>query len=334
MKTNIFLILTFFSTLSTAQQVSNIDFTQEGKTIKITYDLLGESSQTYEVKVWYTTDEGQNWHGPLQYISGDVGINQKPGYHKTMLWDVLKEVDKLTAYVNFRIKAILSSYLGDSGIFIDKRDGQEYKWVRIGTQIWMAENLNVGRIIEIKKHSYIHQKNNNVIEKYCYKNKIKNCNKYGGLYQWNEAMNYSLKNTNQGICPKGWHLPSKKEWLNLIYYVEEKTILYEGEHKWKGLKVGKKLKSINNWLYKGNGSDEYDFNIKPSGDYYFNSHFPPNEYGFYVGLNFITTFWSSTEIGLESAAVFEFHARSNGYREDEYHGKKLHAYSIRCIKDQ
>ncbi len=108
MKTNLFLIssLILLSSLATAQQVSNIDFTQEGKTIKITYDLLGESSQSYEVKVWYTTDEGQNWHGPLQYVSGDVGKNQKPGYTKTIIWDMLKEVDKLTAYIDFQIEAV------------------------------------------------------------------------------------------------------------------------------------------------------------------------------------------------------------------------------------
>ncbi len=111
MKTNLFLTSTLilFSTLATAQQVSNIDFTQGGKTIKITYDLLGETSQSYEVKVWYTTDEGQNWHGPLQYVSGDVGKNQKPGYTKTMVWDVLKEMDKLTAYIDFKIEVVIGN---------------------------------------------------------------------------------------------------------------------------------------------------------------------------------------------------------------------------------
>ncbi len=114
MKPNIFstststlaLTLILFSSLATAQQVNNIDFTQEGKTIKITYDLLGESSQTYEVKIWYTTDGGKNWHGPLQYVSGDVGKNQKPGYGKAMVWDVLKEVGSLESFISFKIEAV------------------------------------------------------------------------------------------------------------------------------------------------------------------------------------------------------------------------------------
>ena len=50
--------------------------------------------------------------------------------------------------------------------------------------------------------------NNGVIEKYCYNDDPNNCNTYGGLYQWNEAMQYVTTQGAQGICPSGWHIPT------------------------------------------------------------------------------------------------------------------------------
>jgi uncharacterized protein (TIGR02145 family) len=100
--------------------------------------------------------------------------------------------------------------------FTDSRDGKVYNTVQIGLQCWMKENLNVGT----KINGSGEQTNNGVIEKYCYNNLESNCDVYGGLYQWNEMMNYtSSSNANpsgrQGICPTGWHIPSETEWTFL-----------------------------------------------------------------------------------------------------------------------
>jgi uncharacterized protein (TIGR02145 family) len=76
--------------------------------------------------------------------------------------------------------------------FTDARDGKTYRTVRIGTQTWMAENLN-------------YQTGNS----WCYKNDPSNCSKYGRLYDWNTA---------KKACPAGWHLPSNQEWTTLVNY--------------------------------------------------------------------------------------------------------------------
>ena len=101
----------------------------------------------------------------------------------------------------------------DESYLIDNRDQQVYHWINIQNQIWMVENLNIGTIVPERKK----QENNKIIEKYCYDDKEDNCNTYGGLYQWNEAMDYN--ENPQGICPQGWHLPTVSEWESLIQAV-------------------------------------------------------------------------------------------------------------------
>ena len=89
--------------------------------------------------------------------------------------------------------------------------GQDYNTAKIGSQCWFAENINVGKMINGEKM----QTDNEVIEKYCYQNKESNCDVYGGLYQWEEAVQYNNKERAQGICPEGWHVPSDDEFCTL-----------------------------------------------------------------------------------------------------------------------
>ena len=107
----------------------------------------------------------------------------------------------------------------------DSRDGKIYNTVTIGNQCWMKENLNVGTRI----NSLVTPLNNGIIEKYCYSDINDSCNVYGGLYHWNELMNYATSsNTNpsgrQGICPAGWHIPSDSEWDQLVNYLGGSTV--------------------------------------------------------------------------------------------------------------
>lgn len=100
------------------------------------------------------------------------------------------------------------------GILYDYRDGQSYPTKLYGDQCWMTKNLNIGTMITSGN-----QTNNTVIEKYCMQNNSANCDEYGALYQWNEAMQYTTEQSAKGICPEGWHIPSNIEWFtfeNLI----------------------------------------------------------------------------------------------------------------------
>ena len=94
-------------------------------------------------------------------------------------------------------------------------EGEIYTTVIIGNQCWMSENLNVGTMI----NGVTMPTNNGVIEKLCYNNNPLNCILYGGLYRWNELMQYVTTTGTQGICPTGWHIPSDPpEWNILTNY--------------------------------------------------------------------------------------------------------------------
>lgn len=94
--------------------------------------------------------------------------------------------------------------------FVDSRDGRVYKTVKIGDQIWMAENLKVGTFIQSTNNST----DNSTIEKYLL-NDDPDYTGEGVYYKWDEAMNYSSSEAEQGICPPGWHIPTEEEWLQL-----------------------------------------------------------------------------------------------------------------------
>jgi uncharacterized protein (TIGR02145 family) len=86
--------------------------------------------------------------------------------------------------------------------------GKTYNTVQIGSQCWLKENLDVGTMVNGGQGQY----KNGLIEKFCYNDDANNCAIYGGLYTWNEAMQYVTNEGAQGICPNGWHIPTVAEY--------------------------------------------------------------------------------------------------------------------------
>jgi uncharacterized protein (TIGR02145 family) len=139
-------------------------------------------------------------------------------------------------------KGAKSTEAGD-GTFTDSRDGKTYKTVKIGTAVWMAENLNFAA--DGSK---------------CFENNDANCAKYGRLYDWATAMK---------ACPAGYRLPSDDEWTALWAVGGGET-------------AGKTLKSAAGWNENGNGTDDFGFSALPSGGGDSGGNFgSAGEYGFW-----------------------------------------------------
>lgn len=195
--------------------------------------------------------------------------------------------------------------------FTDTRDSKTYTTVPIGTQCWMAENLNIGTRIDGSSN----QANNATIEKYCYENSEAQCDVYGGLYQWNEMMNYTTTPGVQGICPDGWHLPTDAEWTALTTYLGGESV------------AGGKMKETGttHWNSPNTGATNSSGFTGLPGGY-------RNIGGTFGGLGSDGYFWSSSEYSTTNAW-----ARGLSYSSAfvyRYIGlNKSYGFSVRCLRD-
>jgi len=213
------------------------------------------------------------------------------------------------------------------GEMVDDRDGQVYKTVVIGSQTWMAENLN---------YNY----NKGSIDSKCYNDESQNCEFYGRLYSWVAAIDSIAlasegftcgsdiecdrlsdstlaKNPVQGACPTGWHLPSLSEWSKLDDAVyDEKTGAF---------KTGTPLKATARWYENGEGTNTSGFTAFPAGEGSGSSMF--ENYGKSAD------FWSASVY--KTNAVYAYAMSLSYLREDArlYNSHKGSLHSIRCLKD-
>ncbi len=220
-----------------------------------------------------------------------------------------------------------NDYDFDYGEFTDARDGQVYKTVTIGTQTWMAENLNYdpGNVSSMGSDAWSG----------CYDNESSNCTKYGRLYTWEVAMddascaygkacNASLNPSTpvRGVCPSGWHLPSHREFEELINYVDP-SFGYNHTDVASSSTAGEYLKSRSGWYSNGNGTDAYGFSALPGGDRY--------NGGYFRNAGGIAYFWSSGEYDSSYAFSLDLYYYYGG--AFLYYNFKNNARSVRCLKD-
>lgn len=171
----------------------------------------------------------QDLNNPNSEFSGNAGEEY------ILSWAIFNDCGYSNDYVTIHFAEEEPFACGDN--LIDPRDNQEYATVQIGSQCWMAENLNVGVMI----NGADNQTDNDIIEKYCYANDTENCNTYGGLYQWDEMMQYSTQESTQGICPPGWHIPSDDEFKILEMELGMTQQEADMENGWRGTGVGTAL---------------------------------------------------------------------------------------------
>jgi len=206
-------------------------------------------------------------------------------------------------------------------------DIANYRTVKIGTQTWMAENLNYnvsgskcygedGLVQVDEDGGYITLSNSEIQA---------NCDKYGRLYNWATAMalpsncndddcSSRISAKHGGICPSGWHIPNDADWKKLMDFVGGSYI------------AGTELKATSGWddYYEnsGNGTDDYGFFALPGGG--------GNSYGYFGNVG-ILGYWWSTESG-DAIAYYRYiyHKYAEVFK---YSDSKTFLNSVRCLQD-
>ena len=217
-----------------------------------------------------------------------------------------------------------SPVTGKTGTFVDTRDSKEYKWVEIGNQVWMSENLSyTGNDIKNISDNFDWYDNSTADAWSYYDNTESNSGTYGVLYQWKAA---------EIACPDGWHLPTDADWKELESYLKEKGYSYDGvvgnDKIAKSLATNLGWKSSNNLGAVGN-TDFSDyrnvtgFSATASGFRAYTGEFDKNNEECY--------FWSATKdandnygnrkLSFDSSKIYTFHDNNK------------YGFSVRCIKD-
>lgn len=204
-------------------------------------------------------------------------------------------------------------------------DGYTYKTVGIGTQMWMAENLRTTTGID---------------SSWCFNDEPENCETYGRLYTWATAMGINEKyqtqsalkdgvisdtSYNQGICPKGWHIPSDAEWQTLFDFVDASN----------GIATAGQSLCDPNGAWKGYDdypmTDDYGFSAIPGGKYQYSLENNSNEGWKNFGESMHV--WSATE-SVDTTATNVYTRYIQPTQIDRNDFPKMRRRYIRCVKDE
>ena len=188
------------------------------------------------------------------------------------------------------------------GVFVDERDDQVYRSVKIGEQVWMAENLNYA-----------------VDSSYCYEDSLENCQKYGRLY--------ATRDIAKSACPAGWHLPDNSEFKSLIASADGRDLASGDDNM-----AGKALKSKSGWRNMnngndGNGTDSWGFSALPAGYKTVSSFF---------NMKLSAKFWSSTgQKGDDYYLNITYSSDEGSLWVSIFSAQDnlSDSYSVRCVRD-
>jgi uncharacterized protein (TIGR02145 family) len=250
---------------------------------------------------------------PTLVISGQAETTYDPGtleYNTEYFWKIIAHDDHSNTTEGTVWSFTTEIYQSCPGIQSVTYEGKVYNTLLIGDQCWLKENLNVGTMINGTEE----MTDNSVIEKYCYDNDPANCEIYGGLYQWNEMMQYTIILSLQGICPDGWHLPEDGEWIILSDFLGGVEI------------AGGKMKEVGTTHWKSpnvGATNESGFTALPGGD--------RSYIGSFENLADNAFFWSSSEDN--SSLAWNRYLNYNGAGVARSYYDKTNGMSVRCLKD-
>jgi len=236
-----------------------------------------------------------------------VGARRSEAYRDTLtyaLGGTIRLRDTATVPGDTSLVRVLDTTVNPKiihGYLVDGRDGNRYRTVVIGVQTWMAENLNY-----------------EAGGSYCYGDSAGGCTLFGRLYLWDSL--YVSDSSRQGVCPKGWSVPSDSQWQALEEAVGMDTSLVATTG-WRGTQ-GFALKAPSP-LWDGDaGTDLYGFHVLPGG-YRYNG-------GGYGGFGADAYFWTSS--GDPYVAIYRLfsHGSAKIGRNTNSHPNGL---SVRCLKD-
>jgi uncharacterized protein (TIGR02145 family) len=209
----------------------------------------------------------------------------------------------------YECKAFKNGIYLKGGLTDSRGDNKHYDAVLIGTQTWMAENLNYNASgskcgSTLSGTGTVGDANTSA------------CDTYGRLYNWATAMaNSASSSANpsgvKGVCPDGWHLPSNAEWTTLTDYVGGSST------------AGTKLKATSGWNSNGNGTDAHGFSALPGGRGDSGGSFG------YVG-NY-GNWWSATEN--DASFAYNWYMGYLFVTVVRGNGGKTYLYSVRCVQD-
>jgi len=232
-------------------------------------------------------------------------------------------------------------------------DNKNYPTVLIGSQCWLAKNLNIGTMITSCASGVGCPSNDpqnqadysaGNIQKYCYNDLESNCATDGGLYQWHTAMGFSqaCDSSNnpyvcwwegqvKGICPSGWHIPSDGDWQLL----EQGLADDHGCSNSSSLgcyPAGDKLKKCYN------NPDSNNTNI-PDGSVCGSSNFDillvgyRYIYGQFRDRGVLSAIWSSKPDLSGSDSAWYRYAQFNNAGFGSFSYDRINGFSVRCIKN-
>lgn len=275
-------------------------------------DTVSSSDSTVTVSAWASdTSMASVWIGDSKTDSRVVNLEAAGTSTQVRVFVIAKDGDTLEYDVSvWRPSA--SAVVQDStfgipwnsaisyGVLNDSRDEQSYRTVKIGTQTWMAENLNY--------------KGSGIDSGWWYNNSADSGAKYGRYYTWATTMGLpdscntkvcasQVQARQKGICPSGWYVPSDSEWTVMEKFVDASNMM-----------TGTQLKSTSGWS-TNRGTDTYGFRALPGGRIYGGNS---------IGLGYDGSWWSA---GLDRDMHYD---KANVYRNDY---NKIYGFSVRCLED-